>query len=379
MKKRIAILGSTGSIGTQGLDVVREHPSHFEVIGLSAGKNWALLDQQIAEFSPKMVAISDEEGYQRIKEKYPLLEVHFGDEGLDILATDPRVDLVLVSVVGFQGLRPTLAAVRAGKVIALANKESLVAGGAILMEEVRRYGVTMIPVDSEHSAIFQCMQGEERSKISRIILTSSGGPFHQWPKNSLGQIRVEDALKHPTWSMGAKITIDSSTLMNKGLEVIEASWLFNLEIDKIDVIIHPQSVVHAIVEFSDGSMIAQMSKPDMRLPIHYALHYPGRMKRVFQPFDFLAYSRLEFFLPDQERFPCLRLAFEALEEGGTLPCFMNAANEVLVERFRKGEIGWQMIGEKLEKLMKVHVVKSANSFEELHLADGEAREVAHGI
>jgi 1-deoxy-D-xylulose-5-phosphate reductoisomerase len=379
MKKRVTILGSTGSIGTQALEVIREFKSQFEVIGLSAGKNFPLLEKQIEEFSPKMISISDEEGYRLLKKKYPRIEVYFGDEGLDILATDSRVDLVLVSVVGFQGLRPTLSAVRAKKIVALANKESLVAGGQILMEEVRRYGVTLIPIDSEHSAIFQCLQGESDKEIDRVILTASGGPFYKWGIEELANIGFQDALKHPTWAMGVKNTIDSSTLMNKGLEVIEASWLFNIEIDKIEVVIHPQSVIHGIVEFSDGSMIAQMSKPDMRLPIHYALNYPGRMKRLFERFDFKAYERLEFFEPDQEKFPCLGLAIEALKKGGSLPCFMSAANEVLVHRFSLGEISWQMIGQKLGDLMKGHNVLPAFSFEELFFADSEGREAASKV
>lgn len=379
MKKQLVILGSTGSIGTQALDVIRELPSKFEVIGLAAGKNFTLLEKQIEEFSPKIVSISDEEGYRVLKKKYPRIEVYFGDEGLDILASDPRASLVLVSLVGFQGLRPTLAAVRAKKTVALANKESLVAGGQILMEEVRRHGVMLIPIDSEHSAIFQCLQGEEAKEIDRMILTASGGPFYRWEKEELLNITFGDALKHPTWSMGVKNTIDSSTLMNKGLEVIEASWLFNIEIDKIEVVVHPQSVIHGIVEFSDGSMIAQMSKPDMRLPIHYALNYPGRTKRLFQPFDFRAYDRLEFFEPDQEKFPCLGLAVEALRKGGSLPCFMSAANEVLVNRFSAGEISWHMIGEKLANLMKGHNVLPALSFEELFFADSEAREAASKV
>jgi 1-deoxy-D-xylulose-5-phosphate reductoisomerase len=379
MKKRVVILGSTGSIGSQALEIIRQQPSHFEVVGLAAGKNIDLLEKQIAEFSPRILSIGDEEGYQRIKKKYPQLDVHFGDEGLDILASYQETDLVLVSVVGFRGLRPTLTAIREKKIVAIANKEALVAGGAIVMEEVRRHRGVLLPIDSEHSGIFQCLQGEDIKKVSRILLTASGGPFRSWSSENLKNITLEDALKHPTWSMGMKNSIDSSNLMNKGLEVIEAYWLFNIEIDRIAVVIHPQSVVHAIVEFCDGSMIAQMSKPDMRLSIHYALHYPGRMERKFEPFDFGTLSRLDFFPPDEKKFPCLRLSFEALKKGGTLPCFMSAANEVLVERFGRKEIGWQMIGEKLETLMEEHHSKEKFSLEDLILVDREAREVAHGI
>lgn len=376
MKKRIIILGSTGSIGTQTVEIVRENLECFEIVGLSASSNVKLLEEQIREFSPKVVTLYEQDAADAIKEKFPSLEVLSGNDGLEEIAAYPHYDLALVAIVGFYGLLPTLSAIRAKKQVALANKEALVAGGRLVMEEAERHGVTIVPIDSEQSAIFQCLQGEESKSISRIILTASGGPFREWESEDLKSITVKEALAHPTWNMGVKNTIDSSTLMNKGLEVIEAAWLFGVSVDEIDVVIHPQSIIHSLVEFCDGSMMAQLAEPDMKLPIHYALHYPKRAGRQFEPFNFTKVRSLDFFPPDAEKFPCLALALDAIKKGGSLPCYMNAANEVLVNRFSEGEFSWEMIGKKLTKLMQTHEIMPITSYQNLHQTDHIARKEA---
>lgn len=356
MKKRIAILGSTGSIGRQALDVMYEHADKFQVVALTTNRNVELLAQQVEVFHPSYVGIVDSESVQEFK-KYGLtgVEVLSGKECLKNVATLPEVDLVLVAVVGISGLEPTIAALEAGKDVALANKESLVAGGHLVVEAARKSGSKIIPVDSEHSAIFQCLAGcDDPNKIKRIYLTASGGPFRNYSKDQLRHVTVEEALNHPNWRMGKKVTIDSATLMNKGLEVIEAHWLFRLSIEQIQVVIHPQSIIHSMVEYIDGSIIAHMGKTDMRLPILYALSWPQRLESSVGSLELAAMEPLTFEMPDFDRFPCLGLAYKALEIGGTMPVVLNAADEVAVEKFLKGEISFMEIPVMIEQAMKSH-------------------------
>ena len=356
MKKRIAILGSTGSIGRQALDVIHQHADNYQVVALTTNRNVGLLAQQVEAFRPSYVGIVDAESAEEFK-NYGLadLELVSGKDCLVKLATLPEVDLVLVAVVGIAGLEPTIAALEAGKNVALANKESLVAGGHLVMEAARRSGSKIIPVDSEHSAIFQCLAGcDDPARINRVYLTASGGPFRSYTKDELRHVTVEEALNHPNWKMGKKVTIDSATLMNKGLEVIEAHWLFGLSIGQIQVVIHPQSIVHSMVEYIDGSIIAHMGKTDMRLPILYALSWPERIKSSVGSLDLTAMEPLTFEMPDFDRFPCLALAYKALEIGGTMPAVLNAADEVAVEKFLKGEISFIEIPVMIEQAMKSH-------------------------
>jgi 1-deoxy-D-xylulose-5-phosphate reductoisomerase len=358
MKKRIAILGSTGSIGRQALDVIHQHADNYQVVALTTNRNVGLLAQQVEAFRPSYVGIVDAESAEEFK-NYGLadLELVSGKDCLVKLATLPEVDLVLVAVVGIAGLEPTIAALEAGKNVALANKESLVAGGHLVMEAARKSGSKIIPVDSEHSAIFQCLAGcDDPARINRIYLTASGGPFRSYTKDELRHVTVEEALNHPNWKMGKKVTIDSATLMNKGLEVIEAHWLFGLSIGQIQVVIHPQSIVHSMVEYIDGSIIAHMGKTDMRLPILYALSWPERIKSSVGSLDLTAMEPLTFEMPDFDRFPCLALAYKALEIGGTMPAVLNAADEVAVEKFLKGEISFIEIPVMIEQAMKSHKV-----------------------
>jgi 1-deoxy-D-xylulose-5-phosphate reductoisomerase len=356
MKKRIAILGSTGYIGRQALDVIHQHADNYQVVALTTNRNVGLLAQQVEAFRPSYVGIVDAESAEEFK-NYGLadLELVSGKDCLVKLATLPEVDLVLVAVVGIAGLEPTIAALEAGKNVALANKESLVAGGHLVMEAARRSGSKIIPVDSEHSAIFQCLAGcDDPARINRVYLTASGGPFRNYTKDELRHVTVEEALNHPNWKMGKKVTIDSATLMNKGLEVIEAHWLFGLSIGQIQVVIHPQSIVHSMVEYIDGSIIAHMGKTDMRLPILYALSWPERIKSSVGSLDLTAMEPLTFEMPDFDRFPCLALAYKALEIGGTMPAVLNAADEVAVEKFLKGEISFIEIPVMIEQAMKSH-------------------------
>lgn len=358
MKKRIAILGSTGSIGRQALDVIYQHADDFQVVALTTNRNTELLAQQVQTFHPAYVGVVDAQSAEEFK-NYGLTDVEFmsGKDCLVKLATLPEVDLVLVAVVGIAGLEPTIAALEAGKNVALANKESLVAGGHLVMEAARRSGSKVIPVDSEHSAIFQCLAGcNDSSQIKRIYLTASGGPFRSYAKDELRHVTVEEALNHPNWRMGKKVTIDSATLMNKGLEVIEAHWLFGLSIEQIQVVIHPQSIVHSMVEYIDGSIIAHMAKADMRIPILYALSWPERIKSDIESLDLTAMGSLTFETPDFDKFPCLVLAYKALEIGGTMPVVLNAADEVAVEKFLKGEISFIEIPVMIEQAMKSHKV-----------------------
>ena len=338
--KRIAVLGSTGSIGKNVLNVARHLKESVQVDAIAAHCNIELLQAQAQEFRPRLVAVFDEKKAMELQKKIPHIEVVAKQEGLIAASTLPQVEMVVSAISGLTGLIPTIKAIEAGKDIALANKEVLVAAGQLITSLVKEKGVQLLPVDSEHSAIFQCLQGKKNRFIRRLVLTASGGPFKNWSKDQLAQVSLQDALAHPTWQMGKKITIDSSTLMNKGLEVIEAYWLFNIPFANIEVVIHPQSIIHSMVEFDDCSTLAQMSQPTMVIPIQYALTYPDRKPTIAAPLDFTKQMALEFSPPDYAKFPCLSLAYESLKKGGTLPCFMNAANEVLVERFLNQEISW---------------------------------------
>ncbi|RDC56003.1 1-deoxy-D-xylulose-5-phosphate reductoisomerase [Pedobacter chinensis] len=352
--KNITILGSTGSIGTQALEVVRDHPAIFKVSVLSALKNSELLIQQAKEFRPEVVVICDENQYLYVKNELSAfnIKVLAGEAALSEVAAYPQSDVVLTALMGSVGLKPTIAAIKAGKNIALANKETLVVAGEYITQLAAEHNVKILPVDSEHSAIFQCLVGEEHNEIEKIYLTASGGPFLGKNKDFLSTVKREQALKHPNWVMGAKITIDSASLMNKGLEVIEAKWLFNLDVDQIDVIVHPQSIIHSIVQFTDGSMKAQMGVPDMKLPIQYALNYPDRLKNNFKRFNFLDYPNFSFQKADMETFRNLDLAFKSLRKGGNMPCILNAANEIVVAAFLKNKIGFLQMSEVIERCME---------------------------
>ena len=354
MKKSIAILGSTGSIGTQALDVVRSHPDLFCVEALTAYSNCDLLIKQAIEFSPNAVVIGNVDCYSKVSEalrSFPV-KVFAGQDSIAQIVEIDEIDLVISALVGYAGLKPTLGAIKAGKNVALANKESLVIAGDLLIAEALRKNVMILPVDSEHSAIFQCLAGEQPGTIEKVYLTASGGPFHGKKRMELVDVTKEAALKHPNWTMGDKITIDSASMMNKGLEVIEARWLFNLKPEQIDVIIHPQSVIHSIVQFVDGSMKAQMGLPDMKLPILYAMSFPARIKTDFPRFNFADYPKLTFESPDKDLFRSLSLAYVALQEGGNMPCILNAANEVAVNSFLQGRISFLRIPEVVEHCMK---------------------------
>jgi len=353
--KKIAILGSTGSIGTQTLDVVRNNKD-LEVVALVAGSNIDLMEQQIKEFHPKMVSIWDEKKAEELEKRVNTSEVTVlsGMDGMIACATEKEVEIVVAAVVGMIGILPTVEAIKAGKDIALANKETLVCAGHIIMPLVKEYGVKLLPVDSEHSAIFQSLNGEHGNKISRILLTASGGPFRGKKREELVNIQVEDALKHPNWEMGRKITIDSSTMVNKGLEVMEAKWLFDVDIDTIEVVIQPQSVIHSMVEYEDGAVIAQLGTPDMRLPIQYALYYPERRDLPGERLNFYKLAKLDFMEPDMETFRGLKLAYEVGRKGGSMPTVFNAANEKAVAKFLNKEIGYLDIIEMIEYAIKEH-------------------------
>lgn len=375
--KKIVILGSTGSIGRMALDVISRSRDRFSVTGLVAGKNIDLLESQVKTFQPKIVAVAGEGDAQELRKRLgPRPEVLAGGEGINAVAAYGGADFVLSAMVGFSGLMPTLHAIRAGKAIGLANKETLVIAGTIVMEEAKGHGVVILPVDSEHSAIFQCIEGHDRRYVKRVILTASGGPFRGKTLEELKVVTPEDALKHPKWNMGKKVTIDSATLMNKGLEVIEASHLFGLEADRIDVLVHPQSIVHSMVEFSDGGLLAQISMPDMRGPIAYALSYPQRLENTVPPLELDIIGKLTFYRPDSESFPCLGFAYEALREGGTMPAVLNAANEVMVNAFLKGRISFTQIPVIIKKTMHSHKTQKAAELDAVIEADRWAREKA---
>jgi 1-deoxy-D-xylulose-5-phosphate reductoisomerase len=351
--KNIAILGSTGSVGTQALDVIRANPELYTVVSLTAQANAGLLIEQALEFKPEMVVIGDEGQYAAVRSALSGTQIRVltGEEALCEAASLPAADFVLTAIMGAVGLRPTIAAIKAKKTIGLANKETLVVAGELITRLAAENGVKIIPVDSEHSAIYQCLVGEEPDTVEKIYITASGGPFRGKDRDFLSSVTKEQALKHPNWVMGAKITIDSASLMNKGLEVIEARWLFNLDISQIDVIVHPQSIVHSLVQFNDGSMKAQMGLADMKLPIHYAMAYPKRISSKFPRFNFLDYPELTFYKPDMDTFRNLRLAYSALRSAGNMPCIINAANEVVVDAFLNNQIGFLGMSDVIEQCM----------------------------
>jgi 1-deoxy-D-xylulose-5-phosphate reductoisomerase len=374
LQKNIAILGSTGSIGTQTLDVIAGFPKEFKAAYLTANSNVALLIEQIRRFKPRGVVILNEHSVKEVRRNAPPgVEILYGEEGLLDIVQRADVDIVVSSLVGFVGLKPTIKAIEAKKKIALANKETLVVAGEIIMPLVDRYHVDLLPVDSEHSAIFQCMVGELPNKVDKLILTASGGPFRTKSSEELKHVTREQALKHPNWTMGSKITIDSATLMNKGLEVIEAHWLFGVPADRIDVVVHPQSIIHSMVEFVDGSVKAQLGIPDMKVPIQYALTYPSRSASTSPRVHFPTLGEMTFFEPDRNRFPCLQLAFDALKESGTIPAVMNAANEVAVAKFLKNEIGFLDIPKSISAMMEKHSNIANPSLEEIVETDRETR------
>ncbi len=380
-QKRIAILGSTGSIGTQALDVISKNPHLFKAEVITCGKNADLLIEQALQFRPSAVVIEDESQWAKVCHiLQPLgISVLTGAAALCDIVTTGTVDMVLTAMVGFAGLRPTLSAIRAGKPIALANKETLVVAGDLVTELAAKHQVPLLPVDSEHSAIFQCLTGESHNPIEKIILTASGGPFRGKTREFLSTVTRQQALKHPNWTMGAKITIDSATLMNKGLEVIEARWLFGLQPEQIDVIVHPQSIIHSMVQFEDGSIKAQMGLPDMRLPIQYAMAYPERIMSDFPRFDFLQYPGLTFEKPDLQTFRNLAIAYEALSRGGNLPCIINAANEIAVDAFLKEEIGFLEISEIIETCAVKGTFITQPTIDDYFQTDQEIRKLAASL
>ena len=377
--KNISILGSTGSIGVQALDVIASHAGRFTVTALGAGRNIQLLKKQIDMFRPRMVAVYDEEHACGLKELLGSgtgTTIVHGPQGYCEVASLHESGMVISAMVGGAGLIPTLAAIEAGKNIALANKETLVMAGELVMAAAERQGVMILPVDSEHSAIFQCLQGQRREALKRIILTASGGPFHAWSKDDLREVKPAQALKHPNWEMGKKITIDSASMMNKGLEIIEARWLFDVSVDQIEVVVHPQSIIHSFVEYWDGSVIAQLGKPDMRIPIAYALSWPERLSRVGPFMDFRKMLSLEFHAPDEEKFPCLPLACNAIRTGGTMPAVLNGANEIAVQAFLDEEIRFTDMAGVIKHVMNAHQTVFSPVLADIINADNEARQRA---
>ena len=376
--KQIAILGSTGSIGTQTLDVVRQHPNEFSVYALSAHRSLDLLIQQALEFNPAVVCIADEHLYQPLREALSDLpiKVMAGEQAIAEMVTMPAIDVVVAAMVGYAGLRPTIEAIKAKKTIALANKETLVVAGEIICRLSKRHQVSILPVDSEHSAIFQCLVGEDMHSVEKLLLTASGGPFRTFTYEQMQHVTAAQALQHPNWEMGAKITIDSASMMNKGFEVIEARWLFDIPVEKIQVLVHPQSVIHSAVQFVDGSVKAQLGTPDMRIPIQYALTYPARWLSDVPRLDLFAVKQLTFEEPDMQRFPNLRLAYEAMEKGGNMPCILNAANEVVNLAFREGKCGFLQMSEVIEQTMATTSFITEPTYEDYVQTDKEARKIA---
>ncbi len=374
-KKHIAILGSTGSIGTQGLEVIAAHPESFEVEVLTAQNNADLLIAQAKKFNPNAVVIANEDSYEKVKAALlPLnIKVFAGENALNSVVQMDSIDLVLTALVGYSGLKPTIKAIEAGKNIALANKETLVVAGELVTRLAQEKGVNIYPVDSEHSAIFQCLVGEFHNPIEKIILTASGGPFRGRKRDELLYVTKVQALKHPNWTMGAKVTIDSASLMNKGLEVIEAKWLFGLNTNQVEVVVHPQSIIHSLVQFEDGSIKAQLGLPDMRLPIQFALSYPERLKSEFPRFDFANYPALTFEKPDTETFRNLALSFEAMARGGNMPCVLNAANEVAVQEFLQDRIGFLQMSDVVERCLAKMDYIASPAFEDYVNTDKETR------
>ena len=378
--KNISLLGSTGSIGKQTLEVAAANPDKMKIRVLAAHTSDTVLEEQIRAFEPDFAVLSDKEAAARLKARYNgKTEILAGEEGLLAAATYSEVDTVLASMVGYAGLRPTMAAINCGKNIALANKETLVAAGSLVMEAVAKNNVSLTPVDSEHSAIFQALQGGKEDEVKRLLITASGGPFRGKKRSELESVTLAQCLNHPNWSMGKKITVDSSTLANKGLEVIEAHWLFNMPYEKIDVVVHPQSIIHSLVEFCDGSVIAQLGEPDMRLPIQYALSYPCRYHKAFDQLDLIKAGTLTFEAPDMEAFPSLRIAIDCGKAGGTLPCVFNAANEEAVYAFLDNKIKYLDIPYITEKVASLHKNIVAPCIEDIERADAEARAAAQSI
>jgi 1-deoxy-D-xylulose-5-phosphate reductoisomerase len=376
--KQIAILGSTGSIGTQTLDVVRQHPEAFSVYAICAHRKIDLLIQQALEFNPAVVCIADETLYQPLRDALSdqPIQVMAGEKAIAEMVTMPAIDVVVAAMVGYAGLRPTIEAIKAKKTIALANKETLVVAGEIICRLAQRYGVDILPVDSEHSAIFQSLVGEDITSVEKLLLTASGGPFRTYSYEQMQHVTAAQALKHPNWDMGAKITIDSASMMNKGFEVIEARWLFNIPVEQIQVLVHPQSVVHSAVQFVDGSVKAQLGAPDMRMPIQYALTYPERWISDVPRLDLFKTNNLTFEQPDLQRFPNLRLAYEAMAKGGNMPCILNAANEIVNLAFREGKCGFFQMSDIIEKTMDQTDFIAEPTYEDYVLTDRIAREIA---
>jgi 1-deoxy-D-xylulose-5-phosphate reductoisomerase len=379
--KKIVILGSTGSIGTNTLDIVDRFPGEFQVVGLTAGANDEKLEEQIRRYKPAFVALSNTSAAEKLRGRCRDLSVDIlsGMDGVTEVARTPDAELVISAIVGGAGLVPTLAAIRSGKHVALANKEPMVMAGKLMQEEARKHGVRIIPVDSEHSAIFQSLEGHRREDVRRLILTASGGPLWDFSREQLQDVKPERALQHPNWKMGAKITIDSATLMNKGLEVVEARWLFDIAASRIDVLIHRESIVHSLVEYEDRSIIAQLGLPDMRTPISYAMRYPERMPLDLPSLDLAAIGKLTFFTPDHDRFPCLNLGYEALRIGGTMPATLNAANEVAVEAYLQEGIRFTDIAEVIRSTMEAHTPREVESIGDALEADRWAREKAEAL
>lgn len=379
--KQLAILGSTGSIGTQTLDVVRQHPDEFAVYAISANRSVELLVQQAREFRPEMVCIADENYYPALRDALADLpiKVFAGTDAIAQMVTMPSVDVVVAAMVGYAGLYPTIQAIKAGKTIALANKETLVVAGELICRLVQEHHTAILPVDSEHSAIFQSIVGEENNEIEKILLTASGGPFRTFTKQQLQTVTAKQALKHPNWNMGAKVTIDSASLMNKGFEVIEAKWLFGVSLEKIQVLVHPQSIIHSAVQFVDGSVKAQLGMPDMRLPIQFALSYPRRLKSDFPRIDFFQTANLTFEQPDTDRFRNLDLAYQAIRQGGNMPCILNAANEVVVAAFLKDQIGFLQMSDVIEKVMAKTAFIAKPTYDDYVQTDRQARELTREL
>ncbi|MGG1661382.1 1-deoxy-D-xylulose-5-phosphate reductoisomerase [Brevibacillus sp. NRS-1366] len=377
--KRIALLGSTGSVGASTLEVVEQHPQEFSVVAMAAGTNVDLLAKQVVKFGPELVSVGNEEAAFALRERLGSQvkpEIVYGSEGLEQVARHEAANFVMTAVVGSVGVAPTLAAIEAGKTIGLANKETLVSAGPVVMKKAREKGVQIIPVDSEHSAVFQCLQGERRQDVARIILTASGGSFRHLSREDLKQVTVAEALAHPNWTMGAKITIDSATMMNKGFEVIEAHWLFELPYERIDCLLHYESIIHSMVEYKDRAVVAQLGTPDMKVPIQYAMSYPGRMSLTTEPLDLVKMGSLHFAAMDFDRYPLLQLAYECGKAGGTYTAVLNAANEIAVDRFLKGSIGFLDIETMVRKTCEAHQGIQNPTLEEIFAADQWARSQA---
>ena len=380
-RRKIAVLGSTGSIGTQALDVISKHADRFEAYVLVANNSVELLIKQAREMMPEVVVISNKDKYKQLKDALADLpiKVWCGVEAIEEVVRDENIDLVLTAMVGISGLKPTVSAIKAGKAIALANKETLVVAGELIATLALKHRVPILPVDSEHSAIFQCLNGERNNRIDKILLTASGGPFRNFSAEQLTKVTKKEALNHPNWDMGMKVTIDSSTLMNKGFEMIEAKWLFDVKPSQIEVLIHPQSIIHSMVQFDDNTIMAQLGQPDMRAPIQYAFSYPERLKLEMEPVDFIKLTQLTFEAPDRDRFPNLNFAYEAIEKGGNMPCILNAANEVAVSLFLEDKIGFYEMSSLIEKAMERSAFMKEPTLGDYIQCDKETREIIYSL